>query len=340
MEPRRVAFVSPVLANIALNGLEQELLKVFPKTTRWGEKASINFIRYADDFVITGRTKELLEDKIKPLVEEFMRERGLELSQEKTVITHIEEGFDFLGQNVRKYGEKLLIKPAKKNVKTFLDGIRAVIKDSKQMTTFALIMKLNLKIRGWAMYHRHVVSKHTFSHVDNTIYKLLWSWARRRHPKKGGKWLQKTYFTTTGGDNHRFFAARSRNGQKEWVYLISAAKIPIQRHTKIKSDANPYDPEWEIYFEQRLGVKMEANLRGRRQLSRLWQEQKGICPVCNQIITKLTGWHNHHIVKRVMGGSHSSENRVLLHPECHRQVHSQNVSVSKPRPVKRALLKA
>jgi RNA-directed DNA polymerase len=332
--------ISPVLANIALDGLEKELQKAFPKTTLWGQQACVNFIRYADDFVITGRTKELLEDKIKPLVEEFMRKRGLELSQEKTVITHIEGGFDFLGQNVRKYGKKLLIKPARKNVKTFLDGIRTVIKDSKQMTTFALITKLNLKIRGWAMYHRHVVSKHTFNHVDDTIYKLLWQWAQRRHPTKGGKWLQKKYFTTTSGDNHRFFAARIRNGQKEWAYLTSAAKIPIKRHTKVKGDANPYDPEWEVYFEERLGVKMETSLLGRRRLSRLWKEQNGICPVCNQVITKLTGWHNHHIVKRVMGGSDSSENRVLLHPECHRQVHSQNISVSKPRPVKRALPKA
>jgi len=115
--------ISPVLANMTLDGLERELRKQFPKK----QKALDNFVRYADDFIITGKTKEVLEEEVLPLVEGFLSQRGLELSKEKTHITRIEDGFDFLGQNVRKYNGKLIIKPAKKNIKTFLEKVRYII---------------------------------------------------------------------------------------------------------------------------------------------------------------------------------------------------------------------
>ena len=115
----------------------------------------------ATRLIITGASKELLEKEAKPLVTAFLQERGLELSQEKTKITHIEDGFDFLGQNIRKYNGKVLIKPSKKNVHTFLTDIRKVIKGHKQVQTVALINMLNPKIRGWALYHRHGSSKET-----------------------------------------------------------------------------------------------------------------------------------------------------------------------------------
>jgi len=108
--------------------------------------------------------------------------------------------------------------------------------------------------------------------------------------------------------------------------------MPITRHRKIRGAANPYDPAWELYFEERLGVSMESNLIGKRKLLHLWKEQGGVCPVCTEKITRLSGWHNHHIVWRSHGGNDSPDNRVLLHPNCHRQVHSQRLSVAKPRP--------
>ncbi|CAA9304276.1 MAG: Retron-type RNA-directed DNA polymerase, partial [uncultured Chloroflexia bacterium] len=154
--------VSPVLANLALDGLERRLRVAYPKSSGPHRRAAVNLIRYADDFIITGRSKALLEEEVKPLVEQFMRERGLELSQEKTSITHIEDGFDFLGQNVRKYNGKLLIKPSKQNVKAFLDKVRETIKANKQAPTGQLIAMLNPIISGWAHYHRHVVSMATF----------------------------------------------------------------------------------------------------------------------------------------------------------------------------------
>src|SRR2546427_8100683 len=147
--------ISPALANCALDGLERLLQEKYPAGKRLkslgGEKPCVNLVRYADDFVITSKSKELLEGEIKPLVEQFLQERGLELSPTKTVITHVEQGFDFLGQNVRRYPNgKLLIKPSKKNIKTFLDGIRRIIQAALGSTAADLIDQLNPKIRGWA----------------------------------------------------------------------------------------------------------------------------------------------------------------------------------------------
>ena len=144
----------------------------------------MNLIRWADDFIITGDSKEILENEVKPLVIKFLQERGLELSLEKSKIVHIDEGFDFLGQNIRKYKGKLLIKPAKKNIKSFLNKVRETIKSNKASTAANLIGLLNPMILGWANYHRHIVAKETFSFIDHEIWKALWQWAKRRHPDK------------------------------------------------------------------------------------------------------------------------------------------------------------
>src|SRR5947209_6115033 len=157
---------SPALANMTLDGLERLLASHFPKRGKSGQRAKVNLIRYADDFCVTGSSKELLEQEVKPLIEQFLRERGLELSPEKTVVTHIEQGFDFLGQTIRKYRRgkrpKFFITPSKKSVKVFLRKIRKRIKESGDLTASELIGELNPMIRGWALYHRHVVSKAIF----------------------------------------------------------------------------------------------------------------------------------------------------------------------------------
>ncbi|MBH8592435.1 group II intron reverse transcriptase/maturase [Paenactinomyces guangxiensis] len=316
--------ISPVLANMTLDGLEKRLRDRFPVTKR----AKVNLIRYADDFVITGSTREILENEVKPLIEGFLKERGLRLSQEKTQITHIEDGFDFLGQNVCKYNGKFLIKPSKKNVKAFLEKVRAIIKENKTTKAGILIGLLNPVIRGWTQYHQHIASKSTFARIDHEMLHSLLRWAKRRHPNKPMQWIKKKYFKTIGGNHWVFFGEDNR---KEMI-LLRASRFPIQRHVKVKAEANPFDPVWELYFEKRLGIKMVDNLKGKHQLLQLWKEQKGICPVCKQKITKLTGWHSHHIVWRSLGGSDLQENRVLLHPNCHSQVHSLGLTVEKPRP--------
>jgi RNA-directed DNA polymerase len=325
--------ISPVLANLTLDGLERMLMEHFPKV-KTGEGALVNFVRYADDFIVTGRTKELLEQEAKPLIEQFMRQRGLQLSQEKTIITHIEDGFDFLGQNIRKYKagkrHKLLIKPSNKNVQTHLEKIREIIKKNPALPAGKLILLLNPIIRGWAHYHQHVVSKEIFNSVDDAIYRKLRQWIKRRHPKKSNEWITKKYFKSIGGNNWVFYG--EVEGRE--YYLAETARVPIKRHVKVKGEANPYDPEWERYYEKRLDVHMVDTLKGRRWLSHLWKEQNGLCPLCQQKITRITGWHSHHIHWRSKGGSNTAENRVLLHPNCHQQVHSQGSSVEKPRPAK------
>src|SRR6266566_2431810 len=249
--------VSPALANCALDGLEQLLQEKYPAKRRLkslgGSYPSMNFIRYADDFVITSKSKDLLEGEVQPLVEQFLQQRGLKLSPTKTVITHVEKGFDFLGQNVRRYPNgKLLIKPSKKNVKTFLEGVRRTIKAALGSSAAALIEELNPKIRGWANYHRHVVSKHMFTYVDHAIFSRLWRWARRRHRNKNPRWIKEKYFERHRDRDWSFVGERyDHQGQPYKVRLLLAARTPIQRHVKVKSDANPYDPACETYFEKR-----------------------------------------------------------------------------------------
>jgi RNA-directed DNA polymerase len=161
----------------------------------------------------------------------------------------------------------------------------------------------------------------------------LWRWAKRRHSTNSRQWIYDKYFQKVSERKWVFFGeAKDSEGKSQTIRLFHAFKTPIRRHVKVRDAANAYDPAWEVYFEARLGVKMSNTLRGRRKLSALWREQNGICPLCQQKITRLTGWHNHHIVERVHGGEDCAQNRVLLHPECHRQLHSQRLSVVKPRP--------
>jgi RNA-directed DNA polymerase len=323
---------SPVLANLTLDGLERVLREKYPKATALSRRVKVNLVRYADDFCVTGASYELLDQEVKPLIVHFLAERGLELSPEQTVIPSIEEGFDFLGQNVRASNGTILVKPSRKNVATFLTTVRTLIKANAQATAGHLIAQLNPVIRGWAAYHRHVSSKQTFVRVDHAIFCALWRWATRRHPKKPGHWVKDKYFRSDAGRHWVFQGAMDgRDGAPYTVRLFSAASMPIQRHAKIKGAANPYDHAWEVYFEARLGVTMEHTLVGKRKLLHLWKELGGICPVCAAKITKLSGWHTHHIVWRSHGGSESAPNLVLLHPTCHQQVHSQGLLVVKPR---------
>ncbi|RPO18694.1 group II intron reverse transcriptase/maturase [Pseudomonas aeruginosa] len=256
--------ISPTLANLVLDGLEAKLVAAFGRK-RYANgvqtRLMVNYVRYADDFIVTGRSKELLEQEVMPIIEDFMRERGLTLSPEKTKITHIDEGFNFLGQNVRKYNGKLLIKPSKANVATFLEKVRSAVKGNKALDQPRLIRMLNPMIQGWANYHQHVVSKETFARVDHEVWRVLWQWAVRRHPQKGSVWIKQRYFHSVGN---------------------------------------------------------------------LWLEQDRRCPICQELITQETRWHVHHIIRRVDGGKDGSTNLVMVHPNCHNQIHVNGLKVVKP----------
>ncbi len=236
--------VSPTLANIVLDGLEAAVRKAVPRRNK------VNVIRYADDFIITGASKELLQMKIQPAVEAFLKQRGLSLSQEKTRITRIEDGFDFLGQNLRKYRGKLLIKPSVANVKAFKRMIGEAIRNSGFMTAGDLIRKLNPKIRGWANYHSPVVSSKIFGDVDSYIYNCLWRWMKRRHKDKSKGWLVQKYWSK-GSALWRFSTVEKTSKGERIPELVRASGIGVVRHVKVKSAVNPYDPKGFKYLKER-----------------------------------------------------------------------------------------
>lgn len=307
--------ISPVLANMALDGLESMLAEKFPNAKRTGRK--MNMVRYADDFIITGNSKEWLEHEVKPVVVELLAERGLVLSSEKTKITHIREGFDFLGWNIRKYHDKLLMKPSKANVKAHLDKIREVINGNKTAKQANLIRLLNPVVRGWANYHSHVVAKKAFDKVDTYVWSMLWQWATRRHPTKGNRWIKEKYFKTRGTRSWVFAATeKQEDGKSRELILLKESDTPIQRHIKIKADANPHDPQWERYFESRWGKKMLNSARGRAKLYRVWLRQDGMCPTCQEPITKGIPWDVRHIVKKADGGTDAASNLKMHHLNC------------------------
>ena len=324
--------ISPTLANMALDGLEALLAEHFgAKGSKKLRKHKVGLVRYADDFIITGTSKELLETEVKPLVEKFLAVRGLTLSAEKTHVTHIDRGFDFLGWNARKYGGKLLIKPSEKNTKAFLTKCRSIIKSYNGARQAHLIWQLNPVIRGWVNYHKHQVASDAFTRVDAQLWQALWRWARRRHAKKGKRWIAKRYWRHIGNRAWTFADDTvDVTGTEKRVKLIYATDTRIKRHIKIKADANPFDPDWELYFEELRQTRMQDSLQYRRRVNSLYMQQSGRCVVCNQPISHETGWHEHHLIRRVDGGSDNLANLVLLHPTCHNQVHHQHLSVVKP----------
>ena len=236
--------VSPILANMTLDGIERKIKEKYwinKKGTidRDYNKHKVNYTRYADDFVGTAESKEILFD-IKQIIKDHLKQRGLTLSEEKTLITHIDQGFDFLGWNFRKFKGKLIIKPSKASLKNILTKIRSTIKSYRTAKQQTLIWKLNPIITGWANHHRSTAAKEAYSKVDNTVFLTLWKWAKRRHPNKPRQWIKDRYWKT---DNHR-----------TWIFsdgtftLKLAAYTKIVRHRIIKFNANPYLQSDKVYY--------------------------------------------------------------------------------------------
>ena len=250
--------ISPTLANIVLDGLEPLLKATFPRKDLGRGRPRYNpkvcMVRYADDFIITGASYEVLEKEVRPLVERFLAERGSQLSAEKTRITHIDKGFDFLGQHVRRYGRKLLITPSRKNTQAFLTKVRSILRANASAPQLKLIGALNPVILGWTNYHRHIVATRTFRKVDHVLWHCLWRWAKRRHGNKSAGWRLRRYWHPTAGRTWRFAVETGKRrvkGGHDWLRLICATQTKIRRHLKIRGAANPYDPEWRSYFAAR-----------------------------------------------------------------------------------------
>jgi RNA-directed DNA polymerase len=237
--------ISPLLSNLTLDGMEAAVHAVAKR----GDK--VNFVRYADDFVVTGATRELLEQKVKPALTAFLHQRGLELSEQKTVITSIETGFNFLGHTLRKFRSKLLITPAKSKVQTLRQTIKQRIQSALGQTQERLLRQLNPLLRGWANYYRNGAAKRTFGKLDYYLHHQLRRWATRRHPGKSQAWKQRKYFSAAGQPWVFSVRVQSKQGENRVLKLYSIARTPIERHIKVKGAANPFDPAYTDYFDQR-----------------------------------------------------------------------------------------
>lgn len=258
--------ISPTLANATLDGMERMLKAKYKGSYIDGRLyyPKVNCVRYADDFIVTADKRETLEE-IKRMLIGFLGERGLTLSEEKTRITHISEGFDFLGFNVRKYNGTLLIKPSSKSQKRFTEKLHEVVLGkNKTVAQQKLIEDLNPVLRGWGNYYSGVVSKTTFSKIDHILTYQLKRWSYRRHTNKSRRWIKDKYFIKVGNRDW-IFGFRYKDCEEETIFALRRlADIPIRRHVKVKCEANPYDPTWDAYF-----------LRWKQKSSRTRTSRKG-----------------------------------------------------------------
>ena len=302
--------ISPILANMALDGMQKVLADRF-HTNRLGKvdlrfknASKVNLVRYADDFIVTAATQEIAEEA-KTLLRDFLKTRGLELSEEKTLITHIDDGFDMLGWTFRKFNGKLIIKPSQKSLKALYANLHnTIFLRGKAWKQEDLIRTLNQQLRGWANYHQSVCAKDTFQLVHNTLYQMLWRWAKRRHPKKNRKWISARYWHSKGTRNWIF--------SDENVQLLQMGSIPIIRHTRVRANANPYlEPE---YFAKRKFNHGMKRLSGK--FKQIWRNQHGRCYHCGLPID--TG-EDREIVYKIpmsMGGRDEADNMAYVHKHC------------------------
>ncbi len=315
--------ISPLLANIALQGMERDLRECAFRMG-FGRQRSlpgINIVRYADDFVITCKTKEQAERFI-PVVADWLKEQaGVELSLEKTKITHISEGFNFLGFNVRKYNGKMLIKPSKESKLSILWKLKGLLDANKTVRTADIIRMLNPLIRGWANYYSTVVSKKIFSYCDHRIYQMLWHWAKRRHPNKRAPWVKAKYFIQRGNRNWVF-----SDGKQD---LLHMSDFPIIRHIKVQGNRSPYRAQDEDYFDKRRKRLLYKRLEGFHK--RVVEKTDGQCGLCGRPISEghFRKWQQngenlirfHLMISESIGGHHTIANVFVTHRSCQEQYH-------------------
>jgi len=317
--------ISPLLANIAFHGMEEALgirYRVIRTKTYASELAStsVGLVRYADDFVVFCHTRERAEEAREKL-KTWFAERGLSFSEEKTRIVNLDEGFDFLGFNVRQYkvttsrsGHKLLIKPSKKSVKEIKRKLKAAFRRGHGHTVQFLIRDVNPVIRGWANYFRSGVSARIFSYLDDYLYKLQFRWAKRQHPLKSWGWRKRRYW------------GNFRTGYK-WVFgnkdlhMLKFSWTLIKRHTLVRRFASWDDPELEKYWDERKIREIELWLTS--FMKKVAKRQGYVCPVCKDHLANGEEIHEHHLVPKSEGGGNQPSNYVLVHMYCHQAAHAE-----------------
>jgi RNA-directed DNA polymerase len=312
--------ISPLLANIALHGLEK-ILKDDAKTWKGNKVAnqySITLVRYADDFVVMHKNIEII-NRAKTLIEHWLNDLGLELNQSKTRITHTltehkgNHGFDFLGFNIAQYnsgknnsgkstngktlGYKTLITPSSKSVTKHLLRIKEVLDKHKTAPQAAVIKRLNPIIRGWANYYSTVCSRDTFDQLNHLIFQKLWRWAKRRHPEKSRAWIAEKYFKTIK--------------RRKWNFATNDY-VKLALHTKVKKDASYYDGDL-YYWSARLARHPETNA----SVAKLLKAQKGKCNYCGLTFVLGDIYQTDHVTPKSQGGTNSYDNLQPLHLPCH-----------------------
>jgi RNA-directed DNA polymerase len=280
-------------------------------------------VKYADDLAVLCPTREKAVEAQERL-NQWLSDRGLRLSDEKTHIRHLREGFNFLAFNVRHYpapnsarsGYKLLIKPSPDAIQDVKRTLKALWRKHVGSPTVALINEMNPVIRGWSNYFRIGVAKEVFADLDNFMYRRAQRYMARRHPRKSGRWRTDKYWGRSLGRQARWvFQDKARNGT-----LRKFAWTKIVRHRLVPSTHSPDDPTLQDYWRQRR-AKPQVTASRRRQLV---QRQQGICPVCHQHLENGEALHMHHVVPKKSGGKDDLANLWLVHHTCHRQIHSSS----------------
>jgi RNA-directed DNA polymerase len=314
--------ISPLLANIALDGMETIIRQAFTKSKQL--KILPVVIRYADDFVCIHEDREIVE-KCQQIISEWLAKMGLELNLKKTRITHTlkkseqEAGFNFLGFNIRQYevgknrsgksakgerlGFKTLIKPSKESVKRHLEKIGQIIRKMRPAKQEELIKELNPVIRGWTNYYSKVCSGRTFQQLSYLTWQKLYAWAISRHRNKTKKWTVSRYWKVDEGKGWDFATTDNE------IRLIRHTETPIIRHAKIQSQRSPYDGDW-IYWSTRRGYFPEV----KPKVAKLLKRQKGKCRWCKHYLREGDLLEIDHI-KPKRGNRY--KNLQILHRHCH-----------------------
>lgn len=334
--------ISPLLLNVALHGMETAAGSRY-RHAGAGNRGTFTardapvLVRYADDFVAMCRSEEEAH-RVKSELAKWLAPRGLRFNEEKTRVVHVTQGFNFLGFGIRRFGDKLLIRPSKDAVERVRERLKAEVKVLHGANAGGVLRKLTPIIRGWAAYYRTVVSSRVFADLDNYMWVLTYKWAKRAHPLKSKDWIVKRYFG-------RFNKVR----QDRWVfgdrlsgaYLVKFSWTGIVRHTLVKGAASTDDPSLNEYWEKRRRRKAPPPM-DKTSLS-LAYRQRGLCPLCRQALIvgaeyepdnprEWINWfaaskkilNKHHFEYRRDGGSDEKKNLRLVHADCHRQLHARD----------------
>jgi RNA-directed DNA polymerase len=324
--------LSPLLANIALNGMEAWLnsyqtIRTYQYQTRTMTRnfPTYGFIRYADDFVITAKMKEDIA-AIVPEVRNWLKLRGLELNEDKTQIRSLKDGFNFLGFNIRQYQGKCLIKPQKEKVQAKIKELKEWLRRHQNVEPETVLRVFNPILRGWANYYKQAVSNRVFAYFNHEVFQMLLQWAKKKHPTKGMKWIVRRYFGSIGGAKW-VFRAKTKNRAGKWVelFIYRIGTTKITRHVKVKGNASPDNPALKNYWTERNARKGKSYYERGSKLYRAAESQKWHCPSCFEKLFNGESIHHHHLTRVADGGGNEEANLQILHAECHRQVHHGSV---------------